>query len=242
MVIYPAIDLRDGKCVRLYKGDFATTKIYNDNPAAMLEEFATAGSEWVHMVDLDGAKAGKFTQGELIAKLVKNSSLKIEVGGGVRSTEDLELLFAAGVARVVVGSVCVSEPALVNQWMTRFGADKIVLALDCSLDNQGMPKVRTHGWQQESSLSVYDVLDNYPNAQYVLCTDVGVDGTLAGPSIALYKQIQLRYPSLNLIASGGVGKLADVVELRQLDVHGVVIGKALYENQFDLASALTAAL
>ena len=113
---------------------------------------------------------------------------------------------------------------------------------DCSLDTQGVPKVRTHGWQQESSLSVYDVLDNYPNAQYVLCTDVGVDGTLAGPSIALYKQIQLRYPSLNLIASGGVGKLADVVELRQLDVHGVVIGKALYENQFDLASALTAAL
>ncbi|RTL12682.1 MAG: 1-(5-phosphoribosyl)-5-[(5-phosphoribosylamino)methylideneamino]imidazole-4-carboxamide isomerase [Neisseriaceae bacterium] len=242
MVIYPAIDLRDGKCVRLYKGDFAMTKIYNDNPAAMLEEFATAGSEWVHMVDLDGAKAGKFTQGELIAKLVKNSLLKIEVGGGIRSTEDLELLFAAGVARVVVGSVCVSEPALVNQWMTRFGADKIVLALDCSLDTQGVPKVRTHGWQQESSLSVYDVLDNYPNAQYVLCTDVGVDGTLAGPSIALYKQIQLRYPSLNLIASGGVGKLADVVELRQLDVHGVVIGKALYENQFDLASALTAAL
>lgn len=242
MVIYPAIDLRDGKCVRLYKGDFATTKIYNDNPAAMLEEFAAAGSEWVHMVDLDGAKAGKFTQGEQIAKLVKNSPLKIEVGGGIRSTEDLELLFAAGVARVVVGSVCVSEPELVNQWMARFGAEKIVLALDCSLDSQGVPKVRTHGWQQESTLSVYDVLDNYPDAQYVLCTDVGVDGTLAGPSIALYKQIQLRYPDLNLIASGGVGKLADVVELRQLDVHGVVIGKALYENQFDLASALAAAL
>lgn len=242
MVIYPAIDLRDGKCVRLYKGDFATTKIYNDNPAAMLEEFTAAGSEWVHMVDLDGAKAGKFTQGEQIAKLVKNSPLKIEVGGGIRSTEDLELLFAAGVARVVVGSVCVSEPELVNQWMARFGAEKIVLALDCSLDSQGVPKVRTHGWQQESTLSVYDVLDNYPDAQYVLCTDIGVDGTLAGPSIALYKQIQLHYPNLNLIASGGVGKLADVVELRQLDVHGVVIGKALYENQFDLASALMAAL
>jgi len=238
MVIYPAIDLRDGKCVRLYKGDFATTKVYNENPAEMLAEFANAGSEWVHMVDLDGAKAGKFVQADLIRKLISESKLNIEVGGGIRNTSDLELLFNAGVKRAVVGSVCVSNPDLVNQWLNDFGADRIVLALDCSLDANGVPKVRTHGWQEESTLSVYDVLNNYSSARYVLCTDVGVDGTLAGPSIALYRQIQNRYPDLQLIASGGVGKLADITELNELNVHGVVVGKALYENQFSLRDAL----
>ncbi len=238
MVIYPAIDLRDGKCVRLYKGDFATTKIYNENPSQMLASFAAAGSQWVHMVDLDGAKAGKLLQVELISELVKGAQLNIEVGGGIRSTEDLEALFTAGVKRAVIGSVSVKEPQLVNEWLTTFGPEKIVLALDCSLDQKGTPMVRTHGWQEESTLSVYDVLNNYPNAKYVLCTDVGVDGTLAGPSIALYKQIQLRYPGLNLIASGGVGKLADVKELKDIGVHGVVIGKALYENKFSLEEAL----
>jgi len=238
MVIYPAIDLRDGKCVRLYKGDFATTKVYNENPAEMLAEFANAGSEWVHMVDLDGAKAGKFVQADLIRKLISESKLNIEVGGGIRNTSDLELLFNAGVKRAVVGSVCVSNPDLVNQWLNDFGADRVVLALDCSLDANGVPKVRTHGWQEESTLSVYDVLNNYSSARYVLCTDVGVDGTLAGPSIALYRQIQNRYPDLQLIASGGVGKLADITELNELNVHGVVVGKALYENQFSLRDAL----
>ena len=241
MIIYPAIDLRDGKCVRLYKGDFATTKIYNTNPAEVLAEFTAAGSNWLHLVDLDGAKASKVVQTELISQLVKGSTLKIEVGGGIRSTEDLRALFAAGVERAVVGSVCVSNPALVNQWIDEFGAARIVLALDCSLDQDGTPKVLTHGWQNESTLSVYDVLNHYPRAEYVLCTDVSVDGTLAGPSLALYTQIQLRYPNLNLIASGGVGQLADVIALKQLAVHGVVIGKALYENKFTLAEALAIA-
>ena len=241
MVIYPAIDLRDGKCVRLYKGDFATTKIYNTNPAAVLAEFAETGSKWLHMVDLDGAKAGRVVQTELISQLLDNAPLKVEVGGGIRTTEDVRALFAAGVSRAVVGSVCVSNPTLVNQWIDEFGAAKIVLALDCSLDSQGIPKVLTHGWQNESTLSVYDLLDHYPRAEYVLCTDVGVDGTLEGPSLELYRQIQQRYPSLNLIASGGVGKLADVTELKHLGVHGVVIGKALYENKFTLAEALAIA-
>lgn len=238
MVIYPAIDLRDGKCVRLYKGDFSTTKVYSENPIQMLENFAAAGSDWVHMVDLDGAKDGKFSQGKLISQLVKNSTLNIEVGGGIRSVADLESLFAAGVKRAVVGSICISNPELVNSWLAEYGPDKIALALDCSLDNNGIPKVRIHGWQEESVLSVYEVLNHYPTAKYVLCTDIGVDGTLAGPSLALYKQIQIRYPNLNLIASGGVGKLADIQGLKELGIHGVVIGKALYENQFSLEEAL----
>lgn len=238
MIIYPAIDLSDGKCVRLYKGDFATTKIYNEDPFSVLAEFEDAGSTWVHIVDLDGAKAGKFMQMELISRLVSNSKLNIEIGGGIRSTEDIKKLLDLGVKRVVVGSIAVSNPQLTNEWMNEFGADKIVLALDCRLDDEGVPRAQTHGWQQENGISIYEVLEHYPNAEYVLCTDVSVDGTLAGPSIALYKQIQSRYPNINIIASGGVGNLSDVVELKKLNLHGIVIGKALYENQFTLKDVL----
>lgn len=239
MRIYPAIDLSDGKCVRLYKGDFNTSKIYNENPFAILDEFANAGAQWVHIVDLDGAKVGKTTQHTLIAQLVKhNPKLQLEVGGGIRSSDDVDALLNAGAARVVVGSLCVSSPALIQEWLHKFGSDRIVLALDCELDKNGIPKVKTHGWQTESILSVYDILNLYPSAKYILCTDVGVDGTLAGPSLALYKQIQLRFPQLELIASGGVGKLEDLIALKKMDIHGVVVGKALYENKFTLTQAL----
>lgn len=238
MIIYPAIDLRDGKCVRLYKGDFATTKVYDETPENMLKIFADSGATWVHMVDLDGAKAGKVAQAEVVAKLVASTNLKIEVGGGIRRTEDIEALFAAGATRAVVGSVCVSDPVLVNEWITRFGADKIVLALDCSLDSNDVPKVRTHGWQTESALSIYDVLANYPTARHVLCTDIAVDGTLEGASVKLYKQMLERCPQIDIIASGGVGKLEDIITLKKLGVHGVVVGKALYENKFTVAQAL----
>lgn len=238
MFIYPAIDLRNGKCVRLYKGDFDTTKIYDETPANMLAEFAAQGATWVHMVDLDGAKAGRVMQADFIADLLADTTLKVEVGGGIRTTEDIEELFEAGVARAVVGSICVSNPALVNEWMVRFGADRFVLALDCSLDANNVPKVRTHGWQQESALSIYDVLANYPTAKYVLCTDIAVDGTLEGPSIELYKQMVERCPNIEIIASGGVGKLEDIALLKTLGVHGVVVGKALYENKFTVAQAL----
>lgn len=239
MIIYPAIDLRDGKCVRLYKGDFATTKIYNENPQQVLEEFIESGATWLHLVDLDGAKAGKIVQLDLIKQLVQNNrKINIEVGGGIRSIEDVRALLAAGVARIVVGSVCVSNPILVNQWIEEFGTEKIVLALDCALDNQGIPKVKTHGWQQESTLSVYDILAYYPQAKYVLCTDIGVDGTLVGPSLALYQQLKNKFPQLEIIASGGVGKLDDIIQLKSIGVNGIVVGKALYENKFTLRDAL----
>lgn len=238
MRIYPAIDLRGGKCVRLYKGDFDTTKVYAKTPAEMLTEFAKYGATWVHMVDLDGAKAGRVLQADIIGNLVAGTPLQIEVGGGIRNTADIEDLFEAGIARAVVGSVCVSNPQLVNEWMERFGADKFVLALDCTLDAANVPRVRTHGWQEESRDSIYDVLANYPTAKYVLCTDVAVDGTLEGPSIELYRQMMEKCPQIEIIASGGVGKLEDLIALKQLGVHGVVVGKALYENKFSLKEAL----
>ena len=238
MIVYPAIDLQAGNCVRLYKGDFNNVTLYKQKPQEVLANFAKAGSQWVHIVDLDGAKAGTLLQRGLLAKLAKETNLKIEFGGGIRNSTDLTALFAAGAARAVVGSVCVSNPQLVKEWFNYFGADKIVLALDCSLDQNQIAKVRTHGWQQESIQDVFHVLAHYPQAKYVLCTDIAVDGTLAGPNIALYQQIQLHYPNINLIASGGIGKLADLVQLKKIGIHGVVIGKALYENQFSLEEAL----
>lgn len=235
MIVFPAIDLRDGKCVRLTKGDFATTKIYHDKPELMLEEFAKAGATWVHMVDLDGAKQGSFAQAEVIKRLVATSSLNIEVGGGIRSEADIELLFSYGVKRVVLGSICVSQPEMVRGWMDKFGNERIVLALDCHLNADGIPMVKTHGWQNDSKDSVWDLLKFYTNAKYVLCTDISVDGTLEGPALKLYSELQQRFPHIQLIASGGVGTVDDLTKLRELNVYGVVVGKAIYEGKITLA-------
>jgi phosphoribosylformimino-5-aminoimidazole carboxamide ribotide isomerase len=234
MIVYPAIDLRDGKCVRLTKGDFATTKVYNDNPASILSEFAKFGATWVHMVDLDGAKAGTITQGDLIKSLVSSSDLKIQVGGGIRNSEDIERLFEYGVSRVVLGSICVSNKELVKQWLDKFGCEKIVLALDCHLNSDGTPMVKTHGWRNESTETVWDLLNFYATAKYVLCTDISVDGTLEGPSINLYQELQQRFPEISLIASGGVGTFDDLIKLKELNVYGVVVGKAIYEGKIPL--------
>jgi phosphoribosylformimino-5-aminoimidazole carboxamide ribotide isomerase len=234
MIVYPAIDLRDGKCVRLTKGDFATTKVYNDNPISMLEEFAKFGATWLHMVDLDGAKQGKIAQGELIKSLVASSDLKVQVGGGIRTTEDIERLFGYGVSRVVLGSICVSNKDLVKQWLDTYGPEKIVLALDCHLNEDGTPMVTTHGWQEKSTVTVWDLLNYYATAKYVLCTDISVDGTLEGPSMDLYQELQERFPHIKLIASGGVGSLNDLIKLKELNVYGAVVGKAIYEGKIPL--------
>ena len=234
MIVYPAVDLRNGKCVRLTQGDFATTKVYNNNPAAMLDKFAKFGATWLHMVDLDGAKQGAIAQGDLIKSLVASSNLKVQVGGGIRTTEDIERIFGYGASRVVLGSICVSNKDQVKQWLDTYGSEKIVLALDCHLNKDGIPMVTTHGWQEKSMVTVWDLLDYYVTAKYVLCTDISVDGTLEGPSIDLYRELQERFPHISLIASGGVGSLDDLVKLKELNVYGVVVGKAIYEGEIPL--------
>jgi phosphoribosylformimino-5-aminoimidazole carboxamide ribotide isomerase len=239
MFIYPAIDLREGKCVRLYKGDFATSTIYHDNPHTMLQQFIDAGSQYLHIVDLDGAKARQVQQSELIAQLVQaHPQLHIQVGGGVRSKQDLHSLFAAGVKRVVIGSLAIEQPQVVQQWFTEFGCEKIVLALDCHIDQHGVAKVATSGWQHTSETTLYQVLDYYPQAQYLLCTDISRDGTLTGVNLELYQQINHYAPHLKIIASGGVADLSDLQKLKQLNIYGVIVGKALYEQKFNLSEAL----
>jgi phosphoribosylformimino-5-aminoimidazole carboxamide ribotide isomerase len=234
MIVFPAIDLREGKCVRLTKGDFATTKIYKDNPLQMLENFKQHNFSWIHMVDLDGAKAGQTIQGEIIAGLVNDSGLNIQVGGGIRTKADIEYLLSNGIKRVVLGSICISEPELVKSWLNEFGNDKIVLALDCQLKDE-LPVVKTHGWQEDSKKTIWDLLEFYDSVKYILCTDISVDGTLAGPNLKLYQQIMDKFPQIKLIASGGVGNMNHLIKLNKLGIYGAVVGKAIYEGTITLS-------
>lgn len=238
MLVFPAIDLVGGKCVRLTKGDFASTKIYHDDPVQMLQGLAIKGANFVHVVDLDGAKKGGIVQLELIHKLAQNIDLDIQVGGGIRTIADINHLLNAGVKRVVLGSVCVVDRNLVKEMLTEFGCEKIVLALDCLLNENGVPVVKTHGWQNSSGESLWELLGFYHEAKYLLCTDIKVDGTLMGPNLELYREIKRCYPKLQIIASGGVSSDYDLDELRKLDVYAVVVGKAMYEGTIDIAKAL----
>lgn len=234
MLVYPAIDLIDGKCVRLTLGDFETSKIYNDNPANMLEIFEQHGFDWVHIVDLDGAKTGSVKQTKLIATLAENSQLNIQVGGGIRTAHDIDKLLNSGVKRVVLGSICVSQPQLVKSWFEVYGSELLVLALDCTLNQNGIPVIKTHGWQESSGKTIWDLLDFYHQAKYVLCTDISVDGTLSGPNLNLYDMFMRKYPQIKLIASGGVGSMSDLVKLSEMNVYGVVVGKAIYEGKINI--------
>lgn len=238
MLIFPAIDLVDGKCVRLTKGDFDSTKIYNDNPVQMLQDLSEIGAKFVHIVDLDGAKKGSVAQLNLIGKLANSEKLEIQVGGGIRAAADIHNLLNLGINRVVVGSICVSNRNLVKSMLKEFGSDKIVMALDCQIDDNGTPIIKTHGWQDLSSVSAWELLDFYSDVKYVLCTDISVDGTLMGPNLELYSQIKKRYPHIQVIASGGVSSEKDLDDLRNIGMYAVVVGKAMYEGRIDMEKVL----
>lgn len=240
MDIIPAIDLQNGRCVRLTQGAFDAPTIYNTEPLAQAGIFAGLGATWLHIVDLDGARAGAPRQFALIGEIARAVPLKVQVGGGVSDERAAEQLFAAGVARVVVGSLAVKDPARVAGWIKTFGASRIVPAFDVRLDAAGAPEVLTHGWQKGSDQSLWRVLELYEGAGLttVLCTDVGRDGMLKGPNLDLYEQMRRRAPGLRILASGGVAAAGDLTGLAALGVAGVVVGKALYEGRIDLAAAL----
>lgn len=239
MILFPAIDLKGGQCVRLTQGDFDRTTIYEADPLKQAKTFADAGAEWMHMVDLDGARAGEMQQFDLIAAVAKQSPLKIQVGGGIRSDKIIERLLKTGVKRLVIGSLAVKNRALVKSWLQKFGAENLVLAFDIRFkDNE--PEVLTHGWQSGSQQLLWDVLEFYDGSglKNVLCTDVSRDGMLAGANNALYQAMQERWAGLNVLASGGVSGLDDLLELARLGVAGAVVGKAIYEGRINLAEAL----
>lgn len=239
MIVYPAIDLRHGRCVRLTQGRFDQATVYAEDPLIVAREFAAAGAAWLHVVDLDGAKDGNAAQTELVRRIATESGLKVQTGGGIRSEHQINAYLGGGIARVVIGSLALTNPGLVATWLDRFGRDRIVLALDVNPADDRW-HVTTHGWQKDSGKTLFEVIDEYGAAylRHLLCTDVARDGLLAGPNVALYREIHTRYPRLAVQASGGVAGIADLAALREAGAAGAVVGKALYEGRLTLAEAL----
>ncbi len=240
MIIYPAIDLRGGRVVRLTEGKFDQEKSYGDDPVAVAQGFAKAGATWLHIVDLDGAKDPAKRQTALVERLAKESGLRVQTGGGIRDEAQIAALLDAGVARVIVGSLAAKEPARVRDWLARFGFERIVLAPDVRLDDAGVPRVAAAGWQESTGVALAELLAGYLSSRlvHVLCTDISRDGKLSGPNTALYTSLVQRFPALQIQASGGVSSLDDLRALRATGATGAIVGRALYEKKFTLKEAL----
>jgi len=239
-MIFPAIDIMDGGCVRLYKGDFNQRTDYDTSPMDVAKSYAAAGAEWMHIVDLDGAKHGNSEQAELIMKIARESGLKVQTGGGLRELSQIQRLIEGGVERAVIGSLAVTNPQMVKFWINDLGQDKICVALDVNIGEDGEPYPATRGWTEAGERTLWHVLDDYMGTglKTILVTDISKDGVLGGANVKLYKKILTSYPTLNLITSGGVGTLTHVKALKALKPYGVIIGKALYENKFTLSEAI----
>ena len=230
MRIIPAIDIIDGKCVRLSKGDYDTKKIYNENPVEVAKEFEDFGIQYLHLVDLDGAKAKKIINQKVIENIAKNTNLIIDFGGGIRSEEDLQKAFDSGAKKVTLGSIAVVNPELCLDWLEKFGTEKLILGADC-LDR----KIKTSGWLENSETDVVDFIKEYQKKGFreVVCTDISKDGMLQGPSIALYQEI-IENSTIELIASGGISNIEDVQKMKEIGCAGTIIGKAIYEGRISL--------
>jgi phosphoribosylformimino-5-aminoimidazole carboxamide ribotide isomerase len=234
MRLLPAIDLKDGRCVRLLRGDFARETVYPAAPLELARKFAAMGADWLHVVDLDGAREGRTDAGNraLIAQLARESGLKLQVGGGLRSRSDVERVLEAGAGRAVIGSAALSEPDAARAWMQDFGCERIALAFDVRLDADGVPCIATHGWQRQSTRALWQALAEFSRAAplHVLCTDVARDGALSGPNVALYAEAARRFPGIAWQASGGVRDAADLRALAACGAAAAISGKALLEE------------
>lgn len=230
MRIIPAIDIMDGKCVRLTKGDYTTKKIYNQNPIEVAKEFEANGIEYLHVVDLDGAKSKEIINYKTLESIANQTNLKIDFGGGVKSRKDLNIAFDSGANQVTLGSIAISNPNLVLQWIKMFGSEKIILGADCL--NR---KIATQGWLKTSTIDIIDFIKKYQEngVENCICTDISKDGMLEGPSLNLYKEIKEK-TNIKLIASGGIACIEDLIRLKELGCFGTIVGKAIYENKITL--------
>ncbi|MBN9380779.1 MAG: 1-(5-phosphoribosyl)-5-[(5-phosphoribosylamino)methylideneamino]imidazole-4-carboxamide isomerase [Chitinophagaceae bacterium] len=231
MEIIPAIDIIDGKCVRLTQGDYAQQKIYNERPLEVARAFEDAGLQRLHLVDLDGAKAGAVRNWKVLETLAGKTGLVIDFGGGIKKTEDLDIVFNSGAALATIGSMAVKQPEEFAGWMTEYGAERFLLGADVKDE-----KIAVSGWLETTDKWIYDFIEEYlqRGIRQVFCTDVSKDGLLQGPSLALYKNITGKFPQLHFIASGGVSGLDDVYRLEEIGCKGVIIGKAIYEGRITL--------
>jgi phosphoribosylformimino-5-aminoimidazole carboxamide ribotide isomerase len=238
MIIYPAIDLIDGAVVRLHKGDFDRLTAYSTDPVCVAQSYADSGAKWLHLVDLDGAKNPENRQIGLIGKIIENTGLNVQVGGGIRSFDDVETLIAAGASRVVIGSLAVRDVEKTKRIFDAFGPERICLAADV-ISQHDRFHIAVSGWQEASSIGLFSFIETYLESglRHTLCTDINRDGTLTGCNRDLYEMVKQAFPNLRLQASGGVSVLDDLVGL---PADGVIIGKALYEGRFDVKEALEA--
>ena len=233
--LIPAIDIIDGQCVRLTKGDYNQKKVYNDDPLTVAKEFEKIGFKRLHMVDLDGARSKHIVNNEILRRVTAETSLIVDFGGGIKSEEDIVKAFESGASMITVGSIAVTQPELFIQWMEKYGPEKMILGADV---RNGM--ISINGWKKDSQIPLLPFLKQYVEAgvKNVLCTEISKDGTLQGPAVTLYKEIMSAYPKLHLIASGGVSRKEDIDELESEGIPAVVFGKAIYEGRINLKELL----
>ena len=231
MRIIPAIDVIDGKCVRLSKGDYNTKKIYNEHPLEIAKQYEAHGIEYLHLVDLDGAKASHIVNHKVLEDIATKTSLKIDFGGGLKTDDDLRIAFESGAGQITGGSIAVKQPNVFKNWLSKFGTDKIILGADANNE-----KIAISGWLEESDEELIPFVQNYlkEGVSYVICTDIAKDGMLQGPSFDLYKKMLEQLPNVKLIASGGISKFDELPKLAELGCEGTIVGKAIYENKISL--------
>jgi phosphoribosylformimino-5-aminoimidazole carboxamide ribotide isomerase len=239
-VMIPAIDVRNGQVVRLQQGDYARQTTYSANPLELAQHYAKSGANWLHLVDLDAARDGGFSLGQLVRDIKDSTALRIQAGGGVRSPQHIEILHDAGVDRVVLGTLALTEPALVRQALQSLGSQAITVAFDVRADAAGQWRCASHGWTQQTGPLLDEAISAFLDAGlvHVLCTDIARDGLLGGYNSALYAHLQTRWPTLHVQASGGVNSIIDVQNVRRLGVAGAILGRALLEGKFSLEEAL----
>lgn len=233
MLVIPAIDIKDGNCIRLYQGAFDQPTQYSSDPPSVAHRFEAMGFSHLHMVDLDGAQSGVQKNRELVQQIAATKKFDIQLGGGIRNAENLRSWLEAGVSRCVIGSIAITDPASVKDWFAEFGTDEIVLALDVRLDDNGTPFLSTHGWTRASDITLWQCVNDFSAAglKHVLCTDISRDGAMSGPNIDLYCEFIERYPDIDLQASGGVRNLADLKRLRDAGAAAAITGRALLDGQ-----------
>lgn len=231
MKLIPAIDIINGQCVRLTQGDYEQKKVYNPKPLEVALSFENAGLKHLHLVDLDGAKAGLVTNWKVVEDITFSTRMHVDFGGGIKTEKEIARLLSLGVKQVNIGSVAVKQPNLVKEWLQKFGPERIILSADVK-DEQ----IKINGWQEDASKTIYELIDDLHPAglKYVTCTDISVDGMLTGPSIKLYQKLIARYPDIQWIASGGISSIEDIIHLKNINVYGAIIGKAIYENKISL--------
>ena len=240
-MIIPAIDLIGGKVVRLYQGDYARKTEYNADPQERFDLYVNEGAKFLHLVDLDGAKDTSKRQLSVISGLIKNTSVPVEIGGGIRTAKDIEDLLNVGASRVVVGSAAVKDPATAKEWFRNYGAEHIVLALDINIDPvSGKRFIAIKGWQENSAVTIEELIGDFAEVglKYVLCTDISRDGTLKGSNVELYHDLHQLFPHIDFLASGGIGSLSDVEAVRDSGAAGIIIGRSLLEGKFTVKEAI----